>query len=397
MNYYLMNKNRKVLLFSYDEEAHAISKILKVLESDYAPLGIKDYKMGVSRKLFNDWWRNRAIPASRSNFQEILEHLKIFTSVELLERCYGLSLSDQYWVMPEKSQILWKDINFFENSFSEDIGQILMGGTVSNKIDMFSPDNSSDGNLKKKWKIIDGKRCLIKSGNTFNNQEPFNEVVATALYERLLNKEEYVPYRLIQENGKYFSCCETMVNIDEELVSAYYIDQQDKLRGSESLYEHYIRVCESLGIPNIRQKVDKMLVCDYILANYDRHYRNFGAIRNVETLVWERVAPIFDSGSSLYAKSSDIEIGFSYTSRTFKGNPEDQLLLVKDLSWFDEQKLIGFEDDLKRIFSKNTLISKERIEKLAEEVNKNIAKVIALKQSLALEKETLKEEEELEL
>lgn len=393
MNYYLMNKNRKVLLFSYDKEVHTISKILKTLETDYAPIGIKDYKMGLSRKLFNDWWRNRAIPASRSNFREILEHLNISTSVELLERCYGLSLSDQYWVMPEKSQIQWKDINFFENSFSEDIGQILMGGTVSNKIDMFSPDNSSDGNLKKKWKIIDGKRRLIKSGNTFNNQEPFNEVVATALYERLLKREEYVPYRLIQENGKYFSCCETMVNTDEELVSAYYIDQQDKLRGSESLYEHYIRVCESLEIPNIRQKVDKMIVCDYILANYDRHYRNFGAIRNVETLIWERVAPIFDSGSSLYAKSSDMEIGFSYTSRTFKGNPEDQLLLVKDLSWFDERKLIGFEDELRGIFSKNTLISKERIEKLAEEVNKNIAKVIALKHSLALEKETLKEEE----
>lgn len=43
---------------------------------------------------------------------------------------------------------------------------------------MFSPDNSSDGNLKKKWKIINGKRCLIKSGNSLNNQEPFNEVIA---------------------------------------------------------------------------------------------------------------------------------------------------------------------------------------------------------------------------
>ena len=58
---------------------------------------------------------------------------------------------------------------------------------------------------------------------------------------------------------------------------------------------------------------------------------------------------------------------------------------------------MSFEDELRGIFSKNTLISKERIEKLAEEVNKNIAKVIALKQSLVLESETLKEEEELEL
>lgn len=54
----------------------------------------------------------------------------------------------------------------------------------SKDLDMFSPDNSSDGNLRKKWKIIDGKRYLIKGGNTFNNQEPFNEVIATRLYKK---------------------------------------------------------------------------------------------------------------------------------------------------------------------------------------------------------------------
>lgn len=38
-----------------------------------------------------------------------------------------------------------------------------------------SPDNATDGWLKKKWEIINGKRFLIKGGN----QEPLNEVIAT--------------------------------------------------------------------------------------------------------------------------------------------------------------------------------------------------------------------------
>lgn len=52
---------------------------------------------------------------------------------------------------------------FFENTFSDDVGNILFDQTASgNPVSLMSPDNTSDGWLKKKWKIIDDKRCLIK-------------------------------------------------------------------------------------------------------------------------------------------------------------------------------------------------------------------------------------------
>ena len=125
----------------------------------------------------------------------------------------------------------------FKYATSEDMGKLLMGQiNYSDDLDIFSPDNSSDGNLKKKWKIINGIRYLVKGGNSFNNQEPFNEIIATKLYERILKNEDYVPYELIQENGMYYSACPTMVNTDEELVSAYYIDRTIKQRGNDSLY-----------------------------------------------------------------------------------------------------------------------------------------------------------------
>lgn len=372
-----MNKDTAILDFSYDEETHNIDKIIDLIHPEYAPLGITDYKTGISRKSFNNWWRDRAIPASRSKFKEVLEELDITSSVELLERCFGLSLSDQYWIKEKDSLALWADVNFFTNDFSEDMGKLLMGEiSCTDSLNMFSPDNSSDGNLRKKWKIINGKRCLIKSGNTLNNQEPFNEVIATKLYERVLDKDEFVSYYLIEDCGISYSCCETMIGVDEELVPAFYIDATKKLRGSDSLYEHYIDVCINLGIPEAKIKINKMLVCDYILGNYDRHYRNFGAIRNVLDLKWARIAPIYDSGSSLWATTPTQLIGTAYRSKPFKSNAEEQLNLVDDLSWLNKNNIVDFDKIVYDILDKNPFLDDERKLSISNQVKGRIEKVI---------------------
>jgi len=97
----------------------------------------------------------------------------------LLTRCFGLSLSDQYWIKPQGSGLQWERINFFTNPFSEDIGNVLLGKeTGKAELDFSSPDNTSDGFLKKRWKIIDGKRCLLKAGSNPFMQQPFNYAAA---------------------------------------------------------------------------------------------------------------------------------------------------------------------------------------------------------------------------
>lgn len=120
----------------------------------------------MDRKEFNDWWTERSIPASRSGIRDALEILNIVSTKMLLIRCYGLSLSDQYWIRPDESNLTWEKINFFDNAFSDDIGDVLFGTKKKeNAFDFSSPDNTSDGNLKKRWKIIDGHRCLVKGGS----------------------------------------------------------------------------------------------------------------------------------------------------------------------------------------------------------------------------------------
>lgn len=383
VNYILMNKDVEVLEFSYDNETHTVTKIVCVIHPDYAPLGIIEYKTGITRKALNNWWKDRSIPASRSRFKEVMIEMDIHSPIELLEKCFGLSLSDQYWIKEKNSIIKWKDINFFENNFSEDMGKLLMGQiNYSDDLDVFSPDNSSDGNLKKKWKIINDIRYLIKGGNSFNNQEPFNEIVATKLYQRILDQQEYVSYELIQENGMYYSACPTMVNTDEELVSAYYIDRVIKQRGNDSLYIHFLEACNSLNIPNAKLQINKMIVCDYIIANYDRHYRNFGAIRNVNTLEWIGIAPIFDSGSSLWATQSTSMIGTPYKCKPFKPSPDSQLELVDDLSWLETNKLDGFEKEVEDIFMSNPLMDEIRIHAIVQQIKLRITKIIERKKQL---------------
>lgn len=380
MNYLLMNQNIEVLEFSYDKETHTITKIIRSIHPEYAPLGIIEYKTGITRKALNYWWKDRSIPASRSRFIEVMAEMNIHSSIELLERCFGLSLSDCYWIKETNSHIIWADVNFFDNDFSEDMGKLLMGQiSYSNHLDIFSPDNSSDGNLKKKWKIINHTRYLIKGGNSFNNQEPFNEIIATKLYERILDQEDFVPYKLIQENNMFYSACPTMIHSNEELVSAYYIDRSSKQRTNDSLYSHFLEACSVLGIPNAKIRIDKMIVCDYIIANYDRHYRNFGAIRNCDNLKWIGIAPIYDSGSSLWATQPTIAIGSTYQAKPFKPISEDQLLLVDDLSWLDSSKLNGFEDEVKEILQMNPFMDEERINAIVQQVKFRIEKVLIRK------------------
>ena len=65
-------------------------------------------------------------------------------------------------------------------------------------MNLFSPDNTTDGNLKKKWKISAGKRVLIKGGSDPFRQEVYNEVIASLIAEKLgIDHAILRPYRRI--------------------------------------------------------------------------------------------------------------------------------------------------------------------------------------------------------
>jgi hypothetical protein len=275
-----------------------------------------------------------------------LESLEIVFPQELLKKSFGLSLSDQYWICPQGEELPWAKINFIHNTFSEDIGNLLFGKTDSmdmGGIDLTSPDNTSDGMLKKKWKIIDGKRCLIKGGNKTFNQEVANEVLASRICERL--GIPYVNYEIMEVDGERYSVCEDFITGDTELVPANRMKKLMKKENHVSDYESFIRSVEDLGIPDVRKRIDMMLTLDFIIANIDRHYNNFGLIRNADTLEWMSVAPIYDSGTSMWCKDYNIINTGHEESKPFRKKHRDQIKLVSDFSWLDLDALDGVENE----------------------------------------------------
>ena len=382
----LMNKNKKIFDFEYNDEEHVIEKFERNYPNNekYAPFGlIKDDK--IDKTQFNRWWKNRQIPASRNGLKEILYKSNIYDKdhFDLLDsKAYCLSLSDQYWVKSVDENILWEDINFFEHEFSEDIGKIFFdrNNNLSN-LNLNTPDMTSNGNYEKRWKIINGDRYLLKAGSKMINQEPFNEVIATKLYERILNDDEYVKYSIVYENDRAVSICKNFITKETELIPAWKINEYYEFLNNENKYEHYIRCLNNLKIPNANILVDKMIICDFILANKDRHFNNFGVIRNVETLEFEKVAPLFDNGCSLWSDENDMYVGEFFLTKPFEEYEKTQVSLVRNFEWFDIQKLEGFTNEVKEILLNNKLLSQERIDKIIEQIKKRIEFINQLKQS----------------
>lgn len=371
MTHTLMHKDIPGADLTLDEATGSIQRIDVLLHGEHLPVGVSVRHGVADRAALNEWWEDRSIPASRSGLREALEPLGVASPKLLLTRCYGLSLSDHYWIKPADSELTWHDVNFFENSFSEDVGDALFGISPKKEgFDFSSPDNTTDGFLKKRWKILDGKCYLIKAGSPPFLQQPFNEVIATKIADRL--EICHIPYTVMWENGIPYSVCEDFVTPDTELIPAWRVMQTQKKENQTSVYQHYRNCCEALGVPNVAHALDQMIVLDYLIANEDRHLNNFGLLRNPDTLEWLGPAPIYDSGSSLgYDKvTAQIRSGRNITCKPFKKTHQDQLRLVTSFDWLDLSKLQGIDRDIREVFSgAEEYVDRERVKAIAASVD----------------------------
>lgn len=374
--YVLKHKNIEVAEIELDEDAGFIRRIGKVFAPEHLPVGVPVKRGVADRAALNEWWTDRSIPASRFGVREALETLGVSGTKTLLARCYGLSLSDQYWILPDGTDLKWEKLNFFGNGFSGDVGDALFGlKKKTGPIDYVSPDSTADGFLIKRWKTIDGKRCLIKGGSNPFRQQPLNEVIATEIMNRL--GIPCVPYSVVWDGGAPYSICEDFVDENTELVPAWRIIKTLKQSNSTSMYSHFVNCAEALGIKDVVAFLDRMIVLDYIIANEDRHLNNFGALRNAETLKWLGMAPIYDSGSSLgYDKSVPLMMNSrEIICKPFKKHHEEQLKLVSSFDWINFAKLDDVPDMIVGVLSDENAhdyIDDNRIRSIAELTRKRI-------------------------
>ncbi|MFC5702809.1 HipA domain-containing protein [Cohnella faecalis] len=360
--YVLKHKHIQVAELELDEATGVIAAIGLVYDERHVPVGVPVKKGRIDRAALNEWWRGRSIPTSRDGIKEALIELNVPTTQKLLDKSLGLSLSDQYWISPEDVHADWMQLNFFDNAFSEDVGNILLGRDSSSgkELSLMSPDNTSDGWLKKKWTIMDGKRCLVKSGSGTVQQEPYNEVLASRLMDRL--GIPHVTYSLLTQDEYPYSVCENFVTPQTELVTAWYVMHTRQKPNHVSVYQHYLDCCEMLGISGMTEALNRMIVVDFLIANEDRHQNNFGVIRNAETLEWLGAAPIYDSGSSLWFSkpSSLISASSKLTCKPFKNDHMEQIKLVTSFDWLDLSALHDIGDEFQAILEGSLFVDETR-------------------------------------
>lgn len=372
---WLMHGEVKVARLSFNDTGQ-IHSVIRIIEPDHVPLGIPLFDRNLMLDSFRRWWSKRSIPASRCRLNETLIRLRMPTPEFLMLRSHGFSLSDSYWLSITGDSSEWYSENHYQNDFSDDVGDMLLLGDESDEPDLHSPDTSLNGNLKKRWKNIDSERVLLKGGTQPFMQEPFNEVIASRIMDLLGIR--HIEYELTSLNREPFCSCPCFCDISTEFIPAWSILSGHQRSAQQTLYELTSSSFKRLGCTGVEESLDQMIALDFIIANEDRHYGNFGILRDPVTLKVKGFAPMFDCGASLGFKTSTVWIneGYDLTSKPFKITHSDQIRLVHSFEWMDLLKLDGIEDVVFEVFeSPCSVIERNRAEAIAQYLRRRIEKL----------------------
>lgn len=248
------------------------------------------------------WLERRVIPKNRTFVDEILKTLGLShnDTKGIIDVCKGLSLNDSYWVVPEGFSGSFADYNLYENRFSEILALVAYTGAgQSHEAFTTSPELTTGGMLPKAWRLIDEEGIVLYKGGTNGasntGREPFCEFYASQIAETM--KLDAVHYGLENWKGMTASTCALFTNIDTAYVP---IGRLVTSGGIAACLRYY----DALG-PEFGESLRSMLVFDALIYNEDRHFGNFGLLRDNHSGQIVAPAPIFDNGLSLFCYAGD--------------------------------------------------------------------------------------------
>lgn len=375
----LMHKDIPITIISFSNKGEVISFAKELKNKEHAPVCSRSDDLW-----FHSWWQSRAIPLSRNNLTAMLKARNISIPKEYLFKNLGLSLNDCYWIKPIDSALKWKDVNLFTNDFKDNTLEWERDKTKSNEL-RYSPNSSLTGGIEKTWIIKKGERYLVKGNSTDKSDESLNEHIASKIHHSQ-GFSNYVDYNLVKIKHKpydYGCFCKCFTSEQIELISAYDLIISKKQKNTENYFEHLLNVCKENGMDSdeVRASLEYQILTDYVMSQRDRHFNNIGFLRDSESLKFIGVAPIFDSGESLYANTeaptNEAEMKYLYT-KGFEQDAEKMLSLVKDYSLINLDKLPG-TSLLRKIYEKDSRQSKAHIDGVCYSYEKRIERLSKIK------------------
>lgn len=323
------------------------------------------------------WLERRVIPKNRAFADEILKTLglSINNTKGIIDVCKGLSLNDSFWVVPLGFTGTFAQYNLYENRFSNVLSLVAYTG-VGRSREAFttSPELTTQGMLRKAWRFIEDDGIYLYKGGTEGavnaGREPYSEYYACQIAERM--GLHAVHYDL--ENWKDILACKCRLFTD---IDTAYIPIGHLVRsgGIKACLEYYAAISEEA-----EEELKSMLVFDAVIYNEDRHFGNFGILRENRTGRVLGAAPIFDNGISLfnYAAPDDYANLEEY-ART-RANPygisyEDVCREVMGPRQRSQlRKLIGFQ------FRRHPTINlpEEHLQAIERQINLRVRELLAL-------------------
>lgn len=360
--YLLKHKNSDAAVIGLNKE-YQISYI-KTIHSALLPPSTTIYGQ-INKQNLTDWWGRRAVPDYQIMKRNLLSNQ---LPMEYMINNLALSMVDCYWICPIDKSYTWEKVNFFSNDFEELDFKFSRRESGTS----FKPSGTLQGELPKRWMIDgDGTRWLVKGNHGDTSRESLNEVFASLLHKlQGVSYTEYIPvdfsqpvYQNFKMNGKTGCRCKAYTSEHLELVTALDVVGMEKKYGNENIVTHYINICENNGIARdvMKRHIDYMIVTDFLMSNTDRHWTNFGVLRDSDTLKFVMPVPYFDTGMSMfyggeYSPNSVYRINTNGIGGSIgESKPENRtersaLRLVSDFSVVDIARLPN-EADIRSIYS----------------------------------------------
>ncbi len=247
---------------------------------------------GCTEKNFFKFLQSRNASKHRSHLQGYLNQIGHNDIIGFLDLTHGISINDCYWVKNVSETLMWKDVSPYTNEYSEIIQHLAFDGVGLFGVDMssISPEFCISGNFDKCCVREGNKIFMYKRGSDIASNsglEPYCEVLASQVFSKM---RAGIPYKLVHFRHKVASKCKLFnnENVSFRSYGVVYPDNVDVY----SIIDKYDSIDAS-------QTFRRILVCDALTLNTDRHLGNHGFLCDSETEQIVHAAPGYDYNLSL--------------------------------------------------------------------------------------------------
>ena len=233
------------------------------------------------------WLKGRAIDSHRTNSRLLKKALRLTAveDVELVLSVNAVTITDNYWFCEDGAELKYDDVRFKSNYFDK----LALRGDPDSFNQPYSPtpELTNIGSFEKCWRLVEGRWWMIKQGNDL---ERFSELFIC----RLGNAIGFMMADYLPENG-------TIKSPDFTDNASVNYESADGIVGDDEDYGANFEAFLNLA-PDLAEQYLQIIYMDTLCFNMDRHTKNYGVLRDVDSGAILRMAPNYDNNIALFAR-----------------------------------------------------------------------------------------------